>query len=74
MINLKIFDRKFDRGLVGYSPRPIRPLYLELKKEYCPASTKMMNAKNSLNFTAKVIAIVFWTDLCNVIGRDFSKK
>ena len=29
-MNLKIFDRKFDRGLVGY---PNRPLHLELKKK-----------------------------------------
>ena len=33
LINLKIFDRKFDRGLVGYRPWPKPPLYLKLRKE-----------------------------------------
>ena len=46
VLNLKIFHRKFVIGLVGYRPDPKPPLYLKLKKK-CPASTKMVNAKNS---------------------------
>ena len=71
MINLKIFDRKFDRGLEGDRPGPKLPLYLELRKKN--AFTKMVNAKNSYNFTSKVIAIVFLTGLCGAITGDFSK-
>ena len=34
----------------------------------------MVHAKNSLNFTFKVIAIIFWNALCDATGCDFSKK
>ena len=68
VINLKIFHRKFNRGLVGHRPGPKPPLYLRLKKKNCHATTKM--AKNSSNFTCRMIAIVFWTGLCDAIRHD----
>ena len=36
---------------------PPPPPYLILRQKKCHAFTKMVNAKNSYNFTSKVIAI-----------------
>ena len=67
MINLKIFYKKCVRDLVGSSQDPNTPYTLNRK-------IKLPCVKKSLNFTSKVIAIVFWTGLCDAITRDFSKN
>ena len=59
VLNLKIFDRKFDRGLVGYRPGP---------------QTVIGNEKKELKFHLQLMAFVLWNALCDAIRRDFSKK
>ena len=69
-----MFDRKFDRGLVGDRPGSKPPLYLDLRRKKSHTFIKMVNTKNSYNFTSKVITIVFWTGLCDAITHNFKKK
>ena len=56
-----MFDRKFDRGLVGDRPGSKPPLYLELRK------------KKSAMRLKKVIVIVFWMEF-PAISRDLHSR
>ena len=50
MLNLKIFHRKFDLGLVGYSPGPKPPLYVELKEKKLSCDNKNGARQNKPKF------------------------
>ena len=69
-MNLKIFDRKFHRGLVGYKPGPKPHLYLKLREKKSVHKKGDRQKELKLHF----VAIVFLEGPLRCDPSRFIKK